>query len=516
MKADPAEILAYMEAHLDVEDPASPTGVLPYTPNEGQRRLLETRAARLEPCCLVPFKTRQIGHTTFWLLYSFALMMVRPGSTVSWLVPGDRMRKIQAKWRTIVRSVTAISGKFTDAIKHPNPATGFPGVDAHRDEIVEFRNGSRITWTEVGDSKLKAAKAGIGETIDLMVLCEFGHWKYSREAFDAARPAVERARGTMVCDTTPPDIPGKGEKWLELANIALRGTDPWVETVTLPWWMVDEFRSRIPARNLTADERALGLDPFQIQWRRTQIEDLGAKFFRLYCETPEQSLMPTGALAFDPGIVRRLVEDRARGRLPDGDIQNLEHGYVARWSQPGPFTVKPVLGVDPSEGVPSGDPIALCLLDSLGEIAVTGRLWEHPLIAAGRIQELAEAYGADIAIEKASAWETIRNAILWAVPDEECKHPANARRFTGRVDLMAAQRRHDRTAASREYVDSGYPVPDPNIIDEILQRDPNTGKAANNGEDDLLDALGVARYSRLRATYRPASQGLKFGKRRST
>lgn len=545
--------------HLWYEDPRARSGdrMLPYRPNRAHDALFGTRAAALEPVCYIPFKSRQVAHSSFWLDHTLATAILHPGTSIGWFAPEAVLKRLEPKWRRIVKSVVGEPRlKFTEAIKVPNPETGWPGIDSHRDELIVLANGSRISWTQAGDTRYKASQAGIGETLHLAVLSEFGHWAYGHEAWGALAPAVKRARGTIVIDSTPPDGPGKGAKYMEIAHKALRGGDRWMETLHLPWWFVPEFRSVTPATDYTEEERMLeakhGLDAYQIAWRR--IESQSRRFQRWYVESPAAALSPTAAVAFDAEVVDELLQARLDGEWPDpvpaaavkaafGDVDPLcfrscfaagfpvepyDEGYVRVWELPrredsSSATRKPRVGVDPSEGVQGGDPIAVTVLNEDGVLAATAKLWVAPTRAAGIIQALAEAYGADVQLEKTSVWDTIRRSLRFAIPEAEAQaygahhtvcRPLDSGRH--RISVMPGQRKTDRVAASREYVDARYPVRDPDILDEIIQRDPTTGKAASkDGDDDLLDALGVARHARQQAVYSPGttSTAPRYGRR---
>jgi hypothetical protein len=559
----PGEARDWLIQHAEYEDPLASGangGMLPYTPNKAHELLWETRAAELGPSVLVPYKSRQVAVSSWCLDLTIAASVLRDGTSAAWFAPKVALPKIRAKFNRIVKPLTGApdARRITDAMKVPNAETGWPGLDSHRDEMIVLANGSRISWTEAGDTKLKSSNAGISETLHLAVFSEFGHWKYGEEAWASVFPAVERARGTLLLDTTPPDTSDKGAKYLEIAHRALRGDNPLDEPIVLPWWLVDSYRLTRPATDLTDEEMDLmarhGLDVYQIAWRRTKIGS--RKFTKHYLEDPVESLLPVEDLAFDPDIVKELMTRQAERRfaapLPpetlrrviperlrsphlleprwDGDRpardEEYGDGYVRIWAPPVTTlehdedpTYVYRLAVDPAQGIKGGDPIALVVTDPPGRTVATAKLWLDPTPAASVIQALAEWYGADVIGEDSSVWSSIRLALESEVPERETRrldaHTAVREPFDGHVREQKKQRRDDRTGASREYINGGRPLPDPDFVVEVTGRDPRTGKHRDkNGPDDLLDALGIAAHDRIESAYTPtASSGWEFGER---
>lgn len=557
-RVDPAVLREWAMRYVCVESADGAGGMAGgsvYRPTLAQELAWRSRAARLEPVVRVDLKGRQATNTTGCLVFVAAVMVHVPGIRVLFMAPKEKLAEIQGKWLIIRASIER------------TPGSGWPGKPQNdRAEYELWANGSRLTWQAAGGTRHTSSRAGISGTPNLLVFSEYAYCEHAKVALDGVLPAIEKAGGTVIIDSTPQQEAGMGRDYDEIARYAATSHDPGFELLVLPWWLDSTRRASRPAPlPLEPDEKVLverhGLDRYQLQWRRRRVARMGRKFHRVYIETVDAALAPVESDAWDGGVLDELMHRDAHGqwarpltpevllldmpaelrpteqtRYTDPLLRSLwdEHGpcrprgvgYVRIWRTPDLLPPgRPYLGVDPAEGLAHGDAIGAVMLDGDGELVATARLSCDPTIAAATLQRLATWYGAVTVVERTSVWDTIVSAMRYSVDPEQIAalgaHPILGTSHRLPISTVAGQAKTNRVVAYRSWINSGRDIYDPRILHEMLEHDPEKGKArTKRGDDDLLDALGIAasEHPVLRAgrggKRRAGSGGIRHGRRR--
>ncbi len=540
----PARLEAFIRDHVRVQDSEGGARDVPLVPTRGQVESLKLRAFSLgEKAWCFSIKGRQAGFTTWNLACTIAWLCECPGIAGIFAAPDDVLEgPIRAKWEIIWRSVADSMGP------------SWPGVDADNDVTFRLRNGSRVMWVPCGKTKRKAANVSIGDTVHFAILSEMAKWPHADVSLTAMLPALERARASVIVDSTAPDQTGIGEAYLEMARRIIAGELPDRELFFWPWWWVPEYRSAIPAQNITEEEQDLvalsggEVDARHLQWRRAQLADphVGKKFQLIYPSTPDEALNAVTESAFDDGVLARLRRMRPEDFPPPlspGDVHRLlpawlrsdfpqrdmfcqpswgerpPRGYVRVWEPPrkdGRYWI----GVDSSEGKKHGDwQVAVCL-DEGGRHVATVRTRVSVLKFASLVARMAWLYNeATIEVEMASTGPGVVFFLLETVPEAEIllrgahgsiANPYPRSKVTQRTPTHVA--RVERKDAFVDHFNAGAEVLDPDLRAEMLGLDPETRekpKGQRGVSDDYLDAVGIAVCARKRATFRRAAPVVK-------
>jgi hypothetical protein len=518
-------VLAYVEKHCSVQDPQGALGrspTVPFTAKSGQREFaLTMRAMGLAPSWAIACKSRQVGLTTLLLCWIAALCLLRPGITCAFVAPDKTLfGPIAAKWSTIWQSVAESRG------------ADFPGVAADNDREFKFSNGSRVIWAPAGETRRNATKAIIGETVNFCVLSELAVYPFGKVTIAALRPTLNLSGACIVVDSTPPQEPGTGEAYTEIAKATLDG-EPDHEFFFWPWWMEPSYRLPVPLpiAQYTEEERTLAakhlLDPFQMAWRRkTKASKAeGPTFAQTYPETPAAALNPkrTGyAFAdeiielgfrkeqqdYDPPLDQaalwQIFPPALRREFPAGDMffsarwcEPVEDGYVRVWRPPVPG-VRYKAGLDPSDGLRHGDWQTCGIVDQWNEVCAYIRTRiEVPRFAA-LAQRLCTWFGAELELEMSAHGGPA--TALWLRSAVEPDRVAAMRAwglekpFRFRERSVSTEHRSTRIGAYIQWVNGGNTIRDAETFAEVTTIDPDTGRCRKNkGEhDDILDFVGIA------------------------
>lgn len=526
---DWALVLAWITDNIRIQDRrVNGEPDVAITPNRGQILAAAHPAFSLLGGWLIAVKARQIGFTTFCLCWAMALMVLYPGVSIAFVAPEDVIKgPLQPKWSIIWRSAAASMGK------------SWPGVWRDNEQTFWLNNGSRIVWVSAGNTREKASKASLGDTIDFVILSEMAKWPFARVTLQVLIPALKRP--SVVVDSTPPEQEGMGRDYLEMATAALRGELRGRSVMFFPWYWEAEYRASYPALDLTDEERALGLDPFQIAWRREQkaSPEIGPIFDQVYPETIDLALTPPGESAFPMDLtvalrrrtnyppplteleVHAALPEWLRAPLPGSDELCQPHwgepsrrGYVRIWERPRPG-VRYWAGLDGADGgLYGGDWQALAILDEGGALVAQLRMRIPVLRLASHIARLCWWYNeATIEVEMMACGPAVIFYLTSTPPDDEIKvhraHPALQRAYPrGKIIRRVADRiaQVDRKDSFVDYFSGGREVRDPETAREILALDPETRekKKVRGASDDILDSIGIAASSRKRATFKRA------------
>jgi hypothetical protein len=523
-------VIRWIERHVSVQNvkaaaQLSPT--VPFTLNRGQREFVESmRACVLIASWAVACKSRQVGLSTLMLAWELALCVLVPGITCGFVAPDEVMHGALAeKFSIIWRSAADSMG------------SAWPGVTIDNAETFKLGNGSRIRWIPSGKTKKKAAEAAIGETMHFIVLSELASYPFARETIAALEPALQRAGACVVVDSTPPQQPGLGDVYLELAQTALQG-HPDYDFYFWPWWLEKSYRSSVPAADYTPEESILAarhsLDPFQVSWRRQKKASPteGKTFPQTYPETPQEALSPRrSGYAFDEAVIATymgrpifeypapftasalwpLVPDDLKRASPAGDLFFMPkweigppgEGYVRVWRAPVPG-VRYYLGVDPSDGLPHGDWQTAVALDQWGNHCATARTRIDVPRFAALVERLSLWYGTDPEVELSRHGGPA--VVFWLAEELTPAKAAELRAWGLERSIWTARRTVSASTSSARIsaylsaFNGGRPIQDPDLFIELTTLDPETGRCARKrvDHDDYLDGYGIAEDARLR------------------
>jgi len=516
----PEQVIAWIEEHVSVQNAGGAVRLVPRVPftlKPGQRRFcLELRAMRLIPSWAVACKSRQVGLTTLMLAWCCALCCLLPGFTVAFVAPDEVLAcGIKAKWAIIWRSVMESLGN------------AWPGISENNAHCFGFGNGSRILWVAAGKTKQKAAEAAIGDTVNFAVLSELAMYPFAAETIAALEPTLNHAGTCVVVDSTPPQHPGLGEAYLELAKTAL-ADHPDYQFFFWPWWLEPGYRLPTPALDLTREEKLLmerhQLDRFQIAWRRAKRASPteGKTFAQTYPETAQQALSPRReGYAFDEAVITRWMgAELAEYPAPiapeevaklcrtygPGDLfleskwgaPRYGEGYVRIWRPP-VEGVTYYAGCDPSDGLKHGDWQTLVIIDQWGNHCATVRTRLPVQRFAALAQRMCELYGCWLEIEMSPHGGP---SCVWWLSQSMTEAEAKRQRCQGleqpfgwvRQRGVSAANTSNRISAIMNGINGGFVFADPDMFNECLAIDPATGRCRRKRveHDDYLDGYGIA------------------------
>jgi hypothetical protein len=529
----PDEVIAWIERHVSIQNAsgaAKGMPVIPFTLKPGQRRFCrEMKAMRLEEAWSVACKSRQVGLTTLMLAWCCALCCLLPGFTVAFVAPEDVIASaIRRKWSIIWRSVMESLG------------SAWVGVAENNEHCFGFGNGSRVLWVSACKTRDKAAEAVVGDTVNLVVLSELALYPFAAETIAALAPTLNHAGCNVVVDSTPPQQPGRGETYLEIAKLALSG-HPGYEFFFWPWWFEPAYRAATPALDLTDEERTLakrhGLDLFQLAWRRAKMASPseGPTFHQTYPETAQGALSPRReGYAFDDAVVTKwmgvpleeypapLAPGEVAALLPThgpGDLflsakwgaAKVGEGYVRIWRPP-VEGAKYYGGVDPSDGLKHGDWQTCVVIDQWGNHCATVRTRLPVQRFAALCQRMGELYRCWLEVEMSAHGGP---SCVWWLQQSMSEADAQRQRCQGleKVFVRILQRAVSATNSSNRInaymgrVNGGFEFQDPDMFNECLGIDPSTGRCRRKrvDHDDYLDGFGIAEDRRAQDAAKAAA-----------
>jgi len=294
-------VAQWCEDHITIHDIEEGTA-FPLRWNELQLDFVEnSKAIRLHPVTDGSVKYRQGGFSVCIGALVISLMKHVPGIVICWVnldEDGSRIirRKIEMMWKSTQASI----------------GSGFPGVRYDSDDQLILDNGSVLMWAEAGAAPTTAGKAGVGDTIDLLILTELARWEYAEKTLVALKPAVESTKGGIIIDSTPPEFQGQGAMYMKMIN-GIRNKSIPGHLFFWPWWFRYDYRMDLPAEPpYTKKEVWLmtvkDLDMYQLAWRRKQLSDpiIGSRFKFIYPESIVGALSPKGKSVFDLSVMTAL------------------------------------------------------------------------------------------------------------------------------------------------------------------------------------------------------------------
>lgn len=267
---------------------------------------------------------------------------------------------------------------------------------------------------------------GHGDTIHWLHLSELSRYPNPGEIMTGAQNAVPE--GGYICIESTPN--GAGGTFYDLYKGGKRGENSY-KCFFYPWWWKAEYRDDLTPEQLrtfayseeeanlveTAASQGFTLTPEHIAWRRRKIADDAAKFKEQFPEDDETCFLVSGSRAFDIELIQRLIT-KAMTR-PWLREERLPDGWIRQWR----FPVDPhsyAMGVDSSQGLPTGDWHAAVIMD-----AVSGQHTES-VIAKGHTRDFARLLYNE-GMEHNEAWISVErqgygHAVIQAL--EELQYPA--------------------------------------------------------------------------------------------
>ena len=501
---------------LDAALVPGPSGMVPPLPTPAQDHLTRELEGWFlgEPGYYAAVKSRQIGWTTWLLLWSLWRASTDAAYVCIWVAPHD---KIAAEVLAKARAIATASG-----------------LRLSRDnaEACEVEGRGRIVWATIGGSEAVADVVGRAGTFSQAIFTEAAY-PYEPDlvwvALDALRPALKRWRAPVMFDSTPNGKAGRGAPYYQTVQDIRAGVLPGAAALA-PWWLEPSYvEPPAPglAEDLTGEEvegqRAHGWTLAQIQWRRQERRDprARAKFAENYPESWDGCFTEkAGGEVVGADVVARYRAKRwpapLRGALaalsPTDPIAQAEGARNVTRVYAAPVEgLRYYAGLDSASGR-ARDAQALVILDGAGEVVCVGRYWLEGARLASVVARLCAWYGADLLIE--SQWSEHVTPYLRGGVEVRAAHLPQ-----GEVDALAARWRwrwaaEATTGASRgpimaaalEVAEAGG-VSDELLWGEIkgLRRGAGGKIAAGDGGwDDLAMALGLAATLRARGLSRGA------------
>ncbi len=544
-------IAKWCEAHLSIHDIESGTQA-PLVWNEVQKDMIaRSGALRLKPHTDGTVKARQLGVSVGIECLVLGIMKEIPGVVICWInLDETRAKVIRRKWDAILQSAVSSTG------------SGVSKPRRDSEQLCQLHNGSALVWEVAGGAPQTAGRAGVGDTINLLIMCEMSRWEYAHKTLVAIMPAVKSTRGGVFIDSTPPEFEGQGEQYLRRIE-AIRNEKILGEVFHYPWWEREDYRATSQARApYTADEIDLmnnavhlsgkvGLDLYQVQWLRETMADpdLGPRFDQAYAPDLDLALAPKGVKAFPRALMRHLAQINRNDAWPDPlrageiyaslpaplhqvgydmltDVKVCRVWYLPEEAASPPETqsrsardmVRQILkqdairgechmGVDSSDGGPKSDWQSASMILPDAEIAVAVRCRVPPIIYAGLLQRLGLWFGAHIAVEtNARSGALVYRYLSQAIGAQEIAdnnaHPILAERYPNVSEWVANSANRPELEALVLKLFTLIRIPCKWFFDEMLKWDPKLRKARAGSVDDCFDGYGVGAVSRAHASRR--------------
>jgi hypothetical protein len=495
-----------------------PSGMVPPVPTPAQDMLTRELGGffRGEPGYYAAVKSRQIGWTTWLLLWSLWRASHDAAYVCIWVAPHD---KIAGEVLAKARAIAAASG-----------------LRLSRDnaEMCEVEGRGRIVWATIGGSVAVADVVGRAGTFSEAILTETAY-PYEPDlvwvALDALRPALRRWRAPVMLDSTPNGTTGRGAPYYRLVS-EIRAGELAGAAALAPWWLEPSYvDAPAPglAQDLTVEEvegrRRHGWTLAQIQWRRNERRDARAraKFAENYPEDWESCWLDRDAGAVLTPQTRALYERKVWPKpilspvpalSPQDPIGAGDGRSGTRWYAPAVDGLRYYAGLDSASGR-AKDAQALVVLDGAGHVVCAGRYWLDGPRLASVVARACAYYGADLTVE--AQWSDhvapyLRGRVSISdsrTPQAELDVLAGRWRWRMSVESTTAQSRGPIIAAALDIADAGG-LSDEGLWAEVRGLRRGQGgrvEAGGGGFDDLVMALGLAAAARARGLSDGARRG---------
>ena len=232
-------------------------------------------------------------------------------------------------------------------------------------------SGRVINFSTLYIGTAAARVFGHGDTIHWLHLSELSRYPNPGELMTGAQNAVPE--GGYICIESTPN--GAGGTFYDLYQGGKRGENSY-RSFFYPWWWKPEYRddlteAQFKAFHLTEEESDLiegsaaqgfALTYEHIAWRRRKLGDDAAKFKEQFPEDDETCFLVSGSRAFDVQLIQRLAV-KAMTRPPLRE-ERLGYGTIRAWRMPIVGRTY-AMGVDTSQGLPTGDWSAGALVDTV-------------------------------------------------------------------------------------------------------------------------------------------------------
>lgn len=466
-----------------------------------------------EPGYYAAVKSRQVGWTTWLLLWSMWRASVDPSYCCIWVAPHDRIAdEVLAKFRAI------------------STASGISLARDNRDGCV-VRGGGRIVWATIGGTEAIADVVGRAGTFTEAIFTEAAY-PYESDlmwvAIDALRPALKRWRAPVMFDSTPNGKRGRGSAYHAVVQAILRREMAGAAALC-GWWLEPSYVADVPAHGigeLSAEERRgqseHGWTASQIQWRREEMRDPRArkKFAENYPESLDRCFIDAQtSQILDPSTIARYDAKHwpapltqplpcAGPRDPIGEA--FGRSFVRVYAKP-VAGARYFAGLDCASGR-AKDAQALVILDGAGHTVAVAQQWLEGPRLASVVVRLCSWFGADLLAE--AQWsEHVVPYLSGGVHLSDPRLPAEelaclAGRWAWRLDIEATSgsSRGPIIGAALDVIEAGG-LEDQALWTQAqaLERDAKGRIAGGQGElDDLVLALGLAATLRVRWVARGA------------
>lgn len=353
----------YIQSLFQIRDKRG--DIIPFTYNPTQHLLIQARRKALSQGREAKFlvhKYRRGGITTLIQAETLQRVCTREGQECV------TMADTEVKARKIFRMVSLMF----DSI--PAPLRPFRQHE-NRKEINLPKQRSSFSIGMAG-----ALAFGRGDTLQRVHGSEVAFWIPSRpqEYLENLMAGLEEAtsHGEVILEST---ANGASGWWYDTVMEAHAGNSEW-NLIFLPWFLDHTLQKPINKEQvteiidtLTDRERWLveqhSVNPSQIAWRRAkrQQRTMRRLFPQEYPETVEEAFLSLSLCFFDYSVLVEL------GTQTQDPIISRGNGREVIVKEPHPDH-KYVMGIDPAEGVPEGDPSFAGILD-----ATTGEqvAWLH-------------------------------------------------------------------------------------------------------------------------------------------
>lgn len=307
---------------------------IPLLVNAAQRRYLE--AVRGHSQVLV-LKGRKLGITTIELAESFRLI----NQNKHW--SGMMTAQTDPDTREIFEMAVRMHEQMPARLRQQRATSN----------VHELRYKARNTLLSIRTAGGKGVKRG--GTIQKLHMTEVARYR-GRDAEDTIAGLLEAAQaGVVRAETTAAGAHGWFyENWTDCYG---KPNMPW-KCLFLPWWWDEHYQVPLSAEAkaefvLTPDEEAWAIPnavtPEQVAWYRQKALSLKSMMRQEYPCTPEEAFIAQGNLFFDVDTLVRVSAD-----LPP-PVSVEDGGRLLVW-EPYEEGVAYVIGADPTDGTPGGDP----------------------------------------------------------------------------------------------------------------------------------------------------------------
>lgn len=217
--------------------------------------------------------------------------------------------------------------------------------------------------------------AGRSATNQFLHGSEVAFWPNAEEHLAGLLQTVPKMPGTEVILESTAN--GEGGVYYDYVMDARAGRGEF-ELVFIPWFVQQEYRSKVPPDFVVTDQEAMlqrlyKLDLPQLQWRREKVWELKSEelFFQEYPCNIDEAFRYSGRPVFDPRFTEAAILEcfspirKAEVEPSSGMIISRDDGLLSIWDEPR-LGEHYVIGADVAEGLIHGDYSCADVLDSKG------------------------------------------------------------------------------------------------------------------------------------------------------